>query len=101
MASKVETVEVQEEATPEDAERIGTLNSVLSEPEIVVGEPEEVVVPRNRGIATYVIRVNSDIEDMSYVAAGKVESYNFKAGHEYRVPWYIAQELENTGRIWH
>jgi hypothetical protein len=38
---------------------------------------------------------------MSYVAAGKVESYNFKAGHEYRVPWYIAQELENNGRIWH
>ena len=48
-----------------------------------------------------VIRVNTDIEEMTYVAGGRRESYTFVVGNRYRVPVYIAQELENTGKLWH
>ena len=47
------------------------------------------------------VRVNEDVEDMSYVGGGRRENYSFKAGHEYMVPWYIANELERNGRVWH
>lgn len=101
MASKVKVAEVQDEGEEVDTDRIGTLNSVLSEPEVVVGEPEETVVPQQNGPTMYVVRINEDIEEMSYVADGRRESYTFEAGHQYRVPWYIAQELERNGKIWH
>lgn len=53
------------------------------------------------GPPTVVVRVNDNIEDMSYVAGGRVERYTFEAGNRYRVPVYIAAELEGLGKIWH
>jgi hypothetical protein len=98
----VETVDVQEEATPEDAERIATLSSVLNSGEIEVGAPKDVVPPQLRNDGTVVVRVNSNVEDMSYVGGGRrFGPYNFESGHEYRVPVIIAMELERNGHIWH
>jgi hypothetical protein len=53
------------------------------------------------GVPTVVIRVNDNIEDMSYVAGGRRERYTFETGNQYRVPVYIANELESLGKIWH
>lgn len=106
MAQKIETADAQEEATEADKDRIGTLENVLKEAEVVVGEPEDVVPPevrrrQSRQDSSVIIRVNEDIEDMSYVAGGRRESYTFEAGKQYRVPRHIAVELENNGKIWH
>lgn len=57
--------------------------------------------PQPQGVPTVVIRVNEDIEDMSYVSGGRRESYTFETGNRYRVPVYIANELEVLGKIWH
>lgn len=85
-----------------DPDRIGTLGSVLGGGEIEVGAPEEIVPQqlRNR-IKMVKVRVNETVEEMSYVGAGRRETYSFEMGHEYMVPYYIAQELQDTGRIWH
>lgn len=48
-----------------------------------------------------VIRVSENVEDMSWVAGNRTERYTFEAGTRYRVPIYIAQELEALGKIWH
>ena len=85
-----------------DPERIGTLGSVLGGGEIEVGAPEEIVPEQLRNRVRMIkVRVNEDVEDMSYVGGGRRENYSFKAGHEYMVPWYIANELERNGRVWH
>lgn len=107
MAQKIETVNAQEDPTPEDENRIGTLSNVLKEAEITVGEPEDVVPQhmhtqwQDNGPRMVVIRVNESIEDMSVVAGGKRSSYTFEAGHQYRVPVDIAIELERLGKVWH
>lgn len=54
-----------------------------------------------QGIPHVVIRVNGAVEDMSMVGGGKVERYTFEEGHQYRVPVYIAAELERIGKVWH
>lgn len=61
------------------------------------------VQPTNvkKGVPMVVIRVNQDVEDMSYVASGRTERYTFQTGNRYRVPVYIARELEALGKIWH
>ena len=97
-----ETVSPQEDPTPEDEGRIGTLNSVLAGPEITVGEPEETVPrPRQRGRRMVQIRVNESIEEMSYVGGGRREVFTFETGHVYNVPVEIAIELERLGKVWH
>ena len=106
MAQKIETANAQEDPTPEDEERIGTLRNVLKEAEVQVGEPEDVVPPQvqarnQRDRDTVVIRVNESIEDMSYVAGGVRQSYTFEQGKQYRVPVDVAWELEHNGKIWH
>lgn len=61
-------------------------------------------VPRPQGPEpqpTVIIRVNQDIEQMTWAAGGRIEEYNFTDGHRYQVPVYIAQELENLGKLWH
>jgi len=95
------------EATPEDAERIGTLRTLTGEiqvapQEVVVGAPEETLPEyhqRQRRMVT--IRVNENVEEMSYVGGGRREQYTFEAGHQYRVPVEIASELERIGKVWH
>jgi len=57
--------------------------------------------PQPQGVPLVVIRVNEAIEEMSYVAGGRRERYSFEAGNQYRVPVYIADELEGLGKIWH
>lgn len=47
------------------------------------------------------IRVNCEIEQMTYAHQGRMESYSFQEGHRYQVPFYIADELEALGKIWH
>jgi hypothetical protein len=81
---------------------IGTLSQVLGgTPEIEVDAVTETRKPNPSGPPMVVIRVNEDIEEMSYLAGGRRERYEFTAGHRYKVPVYIAQELEAQGRVWH
>ena len=100
MAAKTERVSPQVEATEDDKDRIGTLDSVLATPEIEVGTIEE-VAPRKKGDRTVVIRVNDNIEDMSIVGGGVRKNYTFEAGKQYRVPVQVAIELERIGKVWH
>lgn len=79
---------------------IATLSSVLEgAPEVEVDAVQE--SPQPEGVPMVIIRVNENIEDMSYVAGGRKERYTFEAGNRYRVPVYIANELEGLGKIWH
>lgn len=64
-------------------------------------EVDPVISTKRPGVQSVVIRVNQDIEDMSYVASGRTERYTFQTGNRYRVPVYIARELEALGKIWH
>lgn len=100
MAARTKTVNPQVEVTEDDKDRIGTLGSVLSTPEIEVGTVEE-VAPAPQGAKTVVVRLNDNIEDMSYVAGGVRRTYTFEAGHQYRVPVQVAVELERIGKVWH
>lgn len=68
-------------------------------PEVEVDAIQE--NPKPNGVPTVVIRVNENIEEMSYVADGRKERYTFEAGNRYRVPVYIAAELEGLGKVWH
>lgn len=79
---------------------IGTLNAVFEPSEVIVDEVQ-VQAPKQSGIRMVEIRVNEDISEMSYVSAGRRETYTFEVGHRYKVPVYIAQELENLGKVWH
>lgn len=100
-ARQPQKVEVQdlEEA---DTDRIGTLSSVLGGGEVEVGAPEEVIPESIRKqIDTVVVRVNEDVEDMSWVGGGRRLRFTFKQGHVYRVPVPIAIELERIGKVWH
>lgn len=48
--------------------------------------------------ATRVIRVNENIEQMTY---GKGTSYDFEVGRTYKVPAELADHLESIGYIYH
>ena len=91
---------------------IGTLSGIATGPQGPQGpqgpllpevEVDQIVEsPRlPQGVPMVTIRVNEDVEEMSYVAGGRVERYTFEAGVRYNVPIYIAAELEGIGRIWH
>lgn len=45
-----------------------------------------------------VIRVNSDIEDMTF---GHGNTYSFEQGRSYKVPADLADHLEAKGFVWH
>lgn len=48
--------------------------------------------------AKVVIRVNEDIEEMTY---GYGNTYDMKAGGQYQVPKEVAAHLESLGLVWH
>lgn len=48
--------------------------------------------------ASVIIRVNEDIDDMTY---GYGQTYSMKAGGQYRVPKDVADHLETLQLIWH
>jgi len=102
-ATTVETFDVQDAPTAEDAQRIGTLSSVLGgSGEIVVGAPEDVVPDALKGdLNTVTIRVNETIEDMSIVAGGRRFSARFDTDRYYKVPVDVAIELERIGKVFH
>lgn len=101
-ATPAEKVEVQETPTPEDAERIGTLDSVMGGSEVIVGAVEDVIPQHIREQMDLVtIRVNENIEQMSIVAGGRRFSARFEEGHMYRVPPDVAEELERIGKVYH
>ena len=100
MATKPKTVSPQVEATDEDKDRIGTLDSIMAAPEIEVGAIEE-VAPARQGARMVVVRLNENVEEMSLVAGGRKNKYTFEAGHQYRVPVEVAIELERIGKVWH
>lgn len=105
MAQKIETADPQVEREEGDEDRIGTLSNVLQQAEMTVGEPEDIVPEQikrqQNGPRMIVIRVNENIEDMSYVAGGVRQNYTFEQGKQYRVPVEIAVELERNGKVWH
>lgn len=105
MAQEIKSVNPQEEIQEGDEDRIGTLKNVLQQGEMTVGEPEDVVPPQMRqkqgNDRMVVVRINESIEDMSYVAGGRRQSYTFEQGKQYRVPIEIARELERNGKVWH
>jgi len=76
-------------------------NKVKPAYEEIEVDPVQEVSKGPGGVPHVVVRVNSSIEEMSMVGGGKAERYTFEEGHQYRVPWYIAQELERTGKVWH
>ena len=79
---------------------VTTMNDLMGGiPEVEVDAVRENT--QTQGVPTVVIRVNDNIEDMSYVAGGRRERYTFETGNQYRVPVYIANELESLGKIWH
>ena len=79
---------------------VTTMNDLMGGiPEVEVDAVQE--SPHHQGVPTVVVRVNDNIEDMSYVAEGRKERYTFETGNQYRVPVYIANELEGLGKIWH
>ena len=84
---------------------IATLDSVNGGPQVGLPEVEvDAVVETARpqqGTPLVEIRVNESIEDMSFVASGRVERYTFEVGNRYRVPVHIAHELEAVGKLWH
>lgn len=101
-STEPERVEVQEAPTDADAERIATLASILKGSEVQVGAPEEVIPQQMQAQQRMVVvRVNENVEDMSYVGAGRRLNFTFEAGHQYRVPVEIAMELERIRKVWH
>lgn len=103
MAAPAKRVSPQNAARDTDAEGGVTVMSDLMGgqlPEVEVDAIAEAPKPSG-GVPMVVVRLNDSIEDMSYVASGRKERYTFEAGNRYRVPVYIAQELEAMGKIWH
>lgn len=98
-------VNPQNEERNEDIEGgVATLSSVTANPVIPEVEVDPIVAEapqQHSGVPTVVIRVNDNVEEMSYIADGRKERYTFEAGNRYRVPIYIAAELEGLGKIWH
>ena len=62
---------------------------------LLIDEIEEVGVSVNND--KVIIRVNSDIEEMTF---GVGNHYTFKAGVRYSVPRGLAQYLESLGYLW-
>jgi hypothetical protein len=62
---------------------------------LLIDEIEEVGVSVNND--KVIIRVNSDIEDMTY---GVGNTYTFKAGVKYSVPSGLAAYLQSLGYLW-
>lgn len=96
----------QETRNVETDGEIGTLGAVLTGPVLPEVEVDKLTDLEPKGVnpeprRMVQIRVNEDIENMSYVAANQIERYTFEAGHRYNVPIEIAQELESLGKIWH
>jgi hypothetical protein len=99
-------VNPQVEVRYEEEGEVATMKDVVTGPrgplpEVEVDQINEPSRTQPQGVPMVVIRVNEDVEDMSYVAGNKVEHYTFEAGVRYRVPIWIAYELENIGKIWH
>lgn len=63
---------------------------------VIIDSVEEVEI--NLSEATVIIRVNEDVEDMTF---GVGNNYTFKAGQKYKVPRNVADHLEEKGYIWH
>lgn len=103
MARKDEiVVDPQVEETPEDAERIGTLGNVFeSAPPPIEVEPLRSSAPQPQANGMVKIRVNQDLEDMSYVAGGHRRTYSAKAGQFIDVPVEVAIELEMNEMVYH
>lgn len=100
-----QTVNPQVEPTPEDAERIGTLDGVFKMPEVIVGAVEDLTPPpaqsQDREMEPVIIRLNDNLDDMSIISKYGNFRYSFKAGHQYKVPRFVARELERVGKVWH
>lgn len=94
-------VSPQSKARNEEVEGGVTVMSDLlgGVPEVEVDHVQETTKPQ--GVRMVELRINDNIENMSYVAGGRVERYTFEAGNRYRVPVYIALELERLGKVWH
>ena len=82
------------------AEEISLANDVFDpkkpDQPLLIDEVEEVGVGINKE-DTVIIRVNTDIEDMTY---GVGNNYTFKAGVRYSVPRHLANYLQGLGYLW-
>lgn len=82
------------------AEEISLANDVFDpkhpDQPLLIDEIEEVGVSVNKE-DTVIIRVNTDIEDMTY---GVGNNYTFKAGVRYSVPRHLANYLQGLGYLW-
>jgi hypothetical protein len=101
--AKQKTVNPQVEPDDDDDAPVTTLEALgITQPEVVVGAPEQVASAPPQGVPTVTVRVNRDIENMSHVGGFGAEHYSFEQGHVYDgVPIYIALELERIGAVWH
>jgi hypothetical protein len=97
-------VNPQVEVRDEDVEGgVTVMSDLVTGPKLPEVEVDRIEEPPTaaQGVPMVVIRVNETVEDMSFVQGGRAERYSFEAGTRYRVPIYIARELENIGKIWH
>ena len=66
--------------------------------EVIVEEVEDLGGVTMSDQGNVIIRVNEDIDDMTY---GYGTSYTMVAGGQYRVPKVVADHLESLNLIWH
>jgi hypothetical protein len=87
-------------ATAAQAEEFASQIHDAKHPEsvTVVDEVEDLGGVEKSDSAMVVVRVNEDIEDMTY---GYGNTYSMKAGGQYRVPKAVADHLERKGLVWH
>jgi hypothetical protein len=91
-------VNPQQDERSEDQGVMTSYQDLVSPPQVTVDS----VTPQGpQAPDMAVIRVNDNIEEMTYSADGHTEKYEFLVDHRYRVPTYIAQELENVGKLYH
>lgn len=65
---------------------------------VVLDEVEDLGGVKTAKTPEVVIRVNEDIDEMTY---GYGNTYTMKAGGKYKVPREVADHLESLGLVWH
>lgn len=99
--AQVETVDPQAPRDPSQGKTTTMADlGMVARPEIEIDTVTR-QAPRQTAPRMVTIRVNTDIEEMTYIQGGRSEKYSFETGRRYQVPIYIAQELEALGKIWH
>lgn len=98
-AEVAERAEQMSMATAKAAQEFDdTVHDARVSPTVIVDEVEDLGGVETAESAQVEIRVNEDIDEMTY---GYGNTYTMKAGGRYRVPREVADHLEGLGLVWH